>query len=954
MNYAPGSRVKIRDAEWIVRRVDRTLKGGYALSVVGLSELVKDTASVFLTDIDKNIEVIDPLETSFVADTSTYYRDSMLYIESLLRTATPPNDDKLYIGHTAAMDTLPFQLEPTIQALQEPRQRILIADTVGLGKTLEAGILVSELIRRGKGKRILVLTVKSMLTQFQKEFWSRFTIPLTRLDSVGIQRVRAKIPSNHNPFYYYDKSIISIDTLKQENDIRISLEKCYWDIIVIDEAHNVAERGTSSLRAKLAKLLSARSDTLIMLSATPHDGKAKSFASLMNMLNPTAITNPEEYGPEDIKGLYIRRFKKDVLEQLRSSQKDRKVFVSKSKASNIEETCYDYFTEMQFSRLDKKRGANMLFKTTLEKSLFSSPSACISTVNNRIKKLEKEETIEAKNDISVLKEFIENLDNISPNEFSKYVELLKLLNNKKGELGWTGKANDRIVIFTERIDTLSFLYSNLITDLKLQDKQIEMLHGGLSDIEQQKIVEEFGKEKSKLRILVASDVASEGINLHYLSHKMIHFDIPWSLMAFQQRNGRIDRYGQPEEPHIAYLITESENEKIKGDTRILELLIQKDQQAEENIGDPSVFMKVYDIEAEENWTAKAMEEGKNSDDLNEELEKNVDIANSLDFDPFAILAGDEDEPIPVGDNIEDKKSRIASLYSDDFQYFDEAINYLKQDNTLQYCADSANRIINFTATEEVKDRFKLLPKEVMPENGDFHLTDDRNIIMDSMNKARKEESSWPKYQLLWEQHPIMEWVNDKVISSFGRQEAPVLTLNTLDSNEVIFIASGLIPNKKGHPIINHWLGVKFINGKYKTVEDELQELIKTYKLNPKEHGAIDIELDKEKLNKLLPIAVEQIKEWITLNRDEFNDKTMPILEEKLKTLERLRASRYEQLEFKFAGFEEKQEKGKRDTDKIFDEYKKWIEDTMKTEDNPYIRIIAVLQGSKINKQENTK
>ncbi len=96
----------------------------------------------------------------------------------------------------------------------------------------------------------------------------------------------------------------------------------------------------------------------------------------------------------------------------------------------------------------------------------------------------------------------------------------------------------------------------------------------------------------------------------------------------------------------------------------------------------------------------------------------------------------------------------------------------------------------------------------------------------------------------------------------------------------------------------------------------------------------------------MPLAVEQIKEWITLNRDEFNDKTMPILEEKLKTLERLRASRYEQLEFKFAGFEEKQEKGKRDTDKIFDEYKKWIEDTMKTEDNPYIRNIAVLQGGK--------
>jgi len=197
-----------------------------------------------------------------------------------------------------------FQLDPAIQALKQPRQRILIADAVGLGKTLEAGVLLSELMRRGKGKRILVVAVKSMLTQFQKEMWSRFTIPLTRLDSLGIQRIRSYIPTNQNPFYYYDKAIISIDTLKQDAEYRTYLENAYWDIIVIDEAHNVAERGTSSsMRARLARLLAQRSDTLIMLSATPHDGKARSFASLMNMLDPTAIANPDDYSKEDIKGL---------------------------------------------------------------------------------------------------------------------------------------------------------------------------------------------------------------------------------------------------------------------------------------------------------------------------------------------------------------------------------------------------------------------------------------------------------------------------------------------------------------------------------------------------------------------------------------------------------------------------------------------------------------------------
>ena len=104
---------------------------------------------------------------------------------------------------------------------------------------------------------------------------------------------------------------MSIDTLKRDVEYRTHLENAYWDIIVIDEAQNVAERGDhQAQRSRLARLLADRSDTMIMLSATPHDGRAKSFASLMNMLDPTAIADPENYTPEDIKGLCIRRFKR--------------------------------------------------------------------------------------------------------------------------------------------------------------------------------------------------------------------------------------------------------------------------------------------------------------------------------------------------------------------------------------------------------------------------------------------------------------------------------------------------------------------------------------------------------------------------------------------------------------------------------------------------------------------
>ena len=336
----PGARVIVRDAEWIVRRADHA-PGGYQIVCDGVSELVRGREAVFLTALEPTIEVLDPAETRLVPDDSAQFTDSILYMESQLRQAVP-NDSEIHVGHTAAMDRVDYQLDPARLALARPRQRILIADAVGLGKTLEAGVLVSELIARGRGRRILVLAVKSMLTQFQKEFWNRFTIPLTRLDSIGIQRVRSRIPTNHNPFYYYDKAIISIDTLKQDAEYRTYLEQASWDIIVIDEAHNVADRGTASQRNRLARLLARRSDTLIMLSATPHDGKARSFASLVNMLDATAITNPDDYTREDFRpGLVIRRFKKDVQEQVRDAFRDRQVFPQRFSASAAEEAAYD-------------------------------------------------------------------------------------------------------------------------------------------------------------------------------------------------------------------------------------------------------------------------------------------------------------------------------------------------------------------------------------------------------------------------------------------------------------------------------------------------------------------------------------------------------------------------------------------------------------------------------------
>ena len=337
--------------------------------------------------------------------------------------------------------------------------------------------------------------------------------------------------------------------------------------------------------------------------------------------------------------------------------------------------------------------------------------------------------------------------------------------------------------------------------------------GSMSDIDINQIVENFGQEDAKVRILVATDVASEGINLHYLSHRLIHFDIPWSLMVFQQRNGRIDRYGQEQRPEIYYMQTASQDKDFKGDNRILEILITKDQQAAENIGDPSAFMGVYDSSKEEDITADAMMSGVDAEIFSDKLDANVQEA---EFDFLSLLCESEEE-----EQEEDSLMTLPTLYADDLAFATSALKYMKLEG-VRYEEDR----ISLHAPADLKYRFKMLPREVWPKDGYFILSPDQNIINQEIKESRKSESSWPQIHYLWEQHPVLEWIRDKLLSNFDRLEAPLLRLPTLEADETIFIVSGLIPNKKAHPLINHWMGMRFRAGSF--VETMMMEEVAEY------------------------------------------------------------------------------------------------------------------------------
>jgi SNF2 family DNA or RNA helicase len=997
---APGARIECRSAEWLVRSIGRSSDGQQVVDVVGVSPFLREKEARFLVEVEKaagSFKVLQPEETELVGDPSPRYRDSLLFLEAHLRRSVP-TDNALVVGQRAAMDALPYQLEPAAKALAMPRQRLLIADAVGLGKTLECGILCSELIRRGRGRRLLVVTTKSMVVQFQKEFWTRFSIPLVRLDSVGIQRIREQIPTNQNPFHYTDKAIVSVDTLKNDRDYRFYLDHASWDIIVIDECQNVAERARGaqkSQRARLAERLATRSETLILLSATPHDGKPESFASLMNMLDPTAIADPSQYSKDDIKDLYVRRFRKDVIADLRSSVKERDSADVECPASEREERVFALLKDLKLPASDAKAKAGQLFKTTLAKSLLSSPMAALETVRNRLKRLEAPGSSAAASpesasptsaataasaDQAALQQLEPLLAAIGPADFSKYQRLLQLI---RTDWNWSGKdPRDRIVLFTGRRETQRFLKENLAADLGLPTGAVVGLDGAMPDVEQTKVVEQFAQEKEAVRILVATEVASEGLNLHYLSHRLVHVDIPWSLMTLQQRNGRIDRYGQPQQPQIRYLLNTSRSEGMGDAEKVLRLLKRKDEQAQQNIGDPAVFLGVYDAVGEEEEFSRAFESGaveeleqrmdsnaapylepSSGDSLFEELfgrlpSDSLNINSSADpsADPRASSLNSPNNRDAPAESIQVQQRQPFSLFASLWSYVDTALEAVsehleRRGERLDLRAFPEQQRLEITPPSDLQRRYERYPRELQPPRGQrLALSTEVAALQRALEQSRKQDNSRPELEYLWDLHPLVDWLADRGQISFPRHCAPVLQLNEgLDPGEVVMVFQGTIPNQKGVPVVQEWVAVRFGGSglnvlaiePFETVAERLQLGRRPY-ANP--NASIPPHLRAQ-----LPFAVTRANDYLRNCGDQWSARMQPELDAQRERLKRLRARQEQQLRQAYATDQRPQQiKEKRRLaeqqaiDGRFNDHERFVNDVMTIEPAPYLKLVAVL------------
>ncbi|MEU3553382.1 DEAD/DEAH box helicase [Streptomyces fragilis] len=889
--FAPGAQVRIRDEQWLVKSVSES-RDGFMVEVSGVSSFVRGTDAVFYSGLD-HIEVLDPRKTRLVPDDTSKHAKARLYLEAVIRkTALPQTEHGVALADSFLMDRQEHQLRPAELALsmQNPQPRLLIADVVGLGKTLEIGVILAELIRRGRGERILVVTPAHVLEQFQRELWTRFSLPLVRLDSTGIQRIQQEIPAGRNPFAHFKRAIVSVDTLKSATYAH-HLENITWDAVVIDESHNLVNKGTRN--NKLARRLAEQTDALILASATPHNGDAESFAELIRMLDPAAIADPKNYKVADLDHLYIRRTKTDreVRDGLKGKPwAERGASLPVPAMATPKEVAVLEKLASEWTPGDTQRSsvcADPLVGYNFLKAFLSSHVALQQSLKNRRAYLDDPKRATAKGtgksekaaltserraalaaESKALAELEALVADITDQDSAKLDALIRTL---RDDLKVGPHSERRVVIFSERVDTLDWLAREVPARLgfkknpakaaadksrpwKAYDGAVEVMHGETTnDQQQQEIVDRFGRREEPVRLLFTGDIASEGVNLHHQCHDLIHYDLPWSLIRIEQRNGRIDRYGQAVSPEFRALILtadvpwrrdEESGETLTLDDRLVGArLLRREAQAHEietGEGSAEAVTGLYnDKKEEDRLTRDLIKGGTVERSIKQSQQESGGVLAGLLAGVNARLADPSAAPAALG-KAPVLEASVPHVFADTRAYFHAAMDLIypqAEREALNWRPETAQGRIEFTPPDDLQYRFRELPKSYLVQekilttpkyDGTLRITFDKRYAAERLEAARNAKqgksdeptSQWPNVSYVSDIHPVLDWLTDKVLAKLKYDEAFILAYRPDIAKATrihadlpgaltgpVYLLQGVYSNAAGKPTVVEWMAV---------------------------------------------------------------------------------------------------------------------------------------------------
>jgi SNF2 family DNA or RNA helicase len=608
----PGQLVEVRRRQWIVSDVNASQPeklSSVSQHYVSLSSIDEDGLGEILEviwEIEPGAHIIEKAGMPY----ATGYDDT-IKLEAFLdavRWGSATNADKgfLQAPYRSGVSIEDFQLDPLVRAIEMARANLLIADDVGLGKTIEAGLVIQELLLRHRARSVFIICPASLQEKWRLEMLEKFGLEFKIVNTDYIRQLRRDRGIHANPWTSFPRLITSMDWIKGGEALRllrevIPVRASYprkFDIMVIDEAHNVAPSSSGnyaleSQRTKLVKMLSPHFQHKLFLTATPHNGYTESFTSLLELLDDQRFSKNILPDEKQLSKVMVRRLKTDLVDKdgklLYPSRKLQALSIPYTKSErSIHKVLNQYCKSREKTCQGKNVGGTKFVNSLLKKRLFSSPAAFSSTLEKHFQTITSNKPKEKVNPLAdrilrkaILKaeedyaddaqfedaqqEAVEEVTKRAPpltdqekgllNELRQWAQQERNRLDSKAEaiIAWiesnlktNGKWNDqRVILFTEYRSTHQWLFE-ILASHGYAGERLEVLHGGIDQEEREKIKAAFqtNPRDAEVRILLATDAASEGIDLQNYCNCLIHLEIPYNPNVMEQRNGRIDRHGQ--------------------------------------------------------------------------------------------------------------------------------------------------------------------------------------------------------------------------------------------------------------------------------------------------------------------------------------------------------------------------------------------------------------------------